>query len=113
MRNIAQAAVAARTGVEAVFFPFKQKSLEMGSAKKGFKGGACDFFEAWGRVEGEGWFLSCTDWKQQLMIYCWGDPHSPPVPVMVKEGSPQKSFCLRWGTPSWDCREEEPGELSN
>lgn len=21
-------------------------------------------------------------------------------------GSPQKSFCLRWGTPSWDCREE-------
>lgn len=48
-----------------MFFPFKQKSLEMGRAKEGFKGGICDFFEAWGRVEGEGWFLSWTDWNQQ------------------------------------------------
>lgn len=68
MKNIAQAAVTAHTGAEAVVLPPKQKSLEMGSAKKGFKGGICDFFEVWGRVEGEGWFLSWTDWNQQLRM---------------------------------------------
>lgn len=66
MRNIAQAAVTAHTDAEAVFSPFKQKSLEMGNAKKGFKGGICDFFEAGGRVERERWFLSWTEWNQQL-----------------------------------------------
>lgn len=37
MKNIAQAAVTAHTHAEAVVLPFKQKSLEMGSAKKDLK----------------------------------------------------------------------------
>ena len=103
MSNIARAVVTAHTGAEALFFPFIQKSLEKGSVKKGFKGGSCDFCEAWGRVEGEGWFLSWADWKQQLMTYV----HSPPVPVLESEMGITLKVLLSegGGTPSWDCRD--------